>query len=148
MPITAWGGGLKEHPIPPHVNMMQGLLKNGCFHLSLRTWVASTDIKRTYNTFLLQLDIKEDRHTDVNVLMRSLNAIFNMKPQARTIQKVRTHKGWWFPPPGAICKALHKGKLLSSTVKWVDTWQRLDYTEDEEGPWIIDHKALQELVDA
>ncbi|GAQ93243.1 hypothetical protein KFL_013830020 [Klebsormidium nitens] len=148
MPVTAWGEGLKEHSIPPHVNMMQALLENGCFHPSLETWVASTDIKRTYDTFLLQLDIKEDRHTDVNVLMRSLNAIFNMKPAARSIQGVRTHKGWWFSPQGAICEALHRGKLLSSTVEWVDTWQRLDYTEDEEGPWMTDPKALQELVNA
>jgi hypothetical protein len=148
MPVTTWGEGLKEHSIPPHVNMMQALLENGCFHPSLETWVASTDIKRTYDTFLHQMDIKEDHHTDVNVLMRSLNAVFNMRPQARSIQGVRTHKGWWFAPRGAICDALHKGKLLSSTVEWVDTWQRLDYTEDEEGPWMTDPKALQELVDA
>jgi hypothetical protein len=32
MPITAWGEGLKEHSIPTHVNMMQALLENGCFH--------------------------------------------------------------------------------------------------------------------
>ena len=121
MPITAWGEGLKEHSIPPHVNMMQALLENGCFHPSLETWVASSDIKRTYDTFLHQMDIKEDRHTDVNLLMRSLNAVFKMRPQSRSIKTVRTHKGWWFAPQGAICKALHKSKLLSSTVEWVDT---------------------------
>ncbi|GAQ91963.1 hypothetical protein KFL_008920020 [Klebsormidium nitens] len=148
IPVTTWGEGLKEHSIPPHVNMMQALLENGCFHPSLVTWVASTDIKRTYDTFLHQMDIKEDRHTDVNVLMRSLNAVFSMRPQARSIQGVRTHKGWWFATQGAICGALHKGKLLSSTVKWVDTWQRLDYTEEEEGPWLTDPKAPENLIDA
>ncbi|GAQ86179.1 hypothetical protein KFL_002740170 [Klebsormidium nitens] len=148
MPITAWGEGLKEHSIPPHVNMMQALLENGCFHPSLETWVASADIKRTYDTFLHQMDIKEDRHTDINLLMRSLNAVFKMRPQARSIEKVRTHKGWWFAPQGAICEALHKGKLLSSTVEWVDTWQRLEYVEDKEGPWMTEPTALQELVDA
>ncbi|GAQ93344.1 hypothetical protein KFL_014570010 [Klebsormidium nitens] len=148
MPITAWGEGLKEHSIPPHVNMMQALLENGCFHPSLETWVASTDIKRTYDMFLLQLDIKEDRHTDINILIRSLNAIFNMRHAARSIQGVRTHKGWWFPTQGAICEALHKGKLLSSTMEWVDTWQRLDYIEDKEGPWMTDPNALEKLIDA
>jgi hypothetical protein len=148
MSITAWGEGLKEHSIPPHVNMMQALLENGCFHPSLKTWVASSDIKRTYDTFLLQMDIKEDRHVDVNILMRFLGSIFNMRPQARSIKGVQTHKGWWFTPHGAICEALHKGKLLSSTVEWMDTWQRLDYTKNKEGPWMTDPKALQELVDA
>jgi hypothetical protein len=148
MSITTWGEGLKEHSIPLHVNMMQALLENGCFHPSLETWVASTDIKRTYDTFLHQMDIKEDCHTDINVLVRSLNSVFKMRPQARSIKKVRTHKGWWFPPQGAICKALHKGKLLSATVEWVDTWQRLDYVKDKEGPWLTEPTALQELVDA
>jgi hypothetical protein len=137
MPVTSWGESLKDHCIPPHVNMIQALLDNGCFHPSKETWVASADIKRTYDTFLAQLDMKEERHIDVNVLMRSLNAIFNMRPQARTFQKVQTHKGWWFPNQGAICKALRDGKLLSLTVEWVDTWQRLDYKEDSEGPWIV-----------
>ncbi|GAQ87917.1 hypothetical protein KFL_003870150 [Klebsormidium nitens] len=146
VPVTAWGEGLKEHSIPPHVNMMQALLENGCFHPSLETWVASTDIKRTFDTFLLQLDIKEDPHTDVNILMRSLNSIFNMRPQARSIQGVRTHKGWWFSPQGAICEALHKGKLLSTTVEWVDTWQRHEYTEDEEGPWMTNPEAFKKLI--
>jgi hypothetical protein len=94
------------------------------------------------------MDIKEDCHVDVNVLMRSLGSIFNMRPQARSIQGVRFHKGWWFTPHDAICEVLHEGKLLSSTVEWVDTWQRLNYTEDKEGPWTTDPKALQELVDA
>jgi hypothetical protein len=128
--------------------MMQALLENGCFHPSLETWVASADMKRTYDVFLHQMDIKEDRHTDINVLMRSLNAVFKMRPHARSIDKVRTHKGWWFPPQGAISGALHKGKLLSSTVEWVDTWQRLEYVEDKEGPWMTEPTALQQLVDA
>jgi hypothetical protein len=145
MPLTAWGEGLKDNSIPPHVSMMQALLENGCFHPSLETWVASTDIKRTFDAFLLQLDIKEERHTDVNILIRSLNSIFTMRPQARSIQGVRTHKGWWFSPQGAICEALRKGKLLSSTVEWVDTWQRPEFTEDEEGPYMTDPKAFDKL---
>lgn len=118
VPVTSWGESLKDHSIPPYVIMMQALLENGCFYPSLETWVASADIKRTYDTFLLQMDIKEDRQTNINVLVSSLNAIFKMRAQSRSIQGVRTHKGWYFPPQGAICKALHNGKLRSTTVEW------------------------------
>jgi hypothetical protein len=147
MPITTWGEELKDHSIPSHVQMVQALLENGCFHPDLETWVASVDIKRTYDTFCAQMDIKEDRHIDVNVLMRSLKGVFHMRAQARTIQGKRTHKGWWFPPQSAVCKALHDGKLLSSTVKSVDTWQRIEYDEDKEGPWIAAAKSGDDLKD-
>jgi hypothetical protein len=118
VPVTTWGEGLKDHSIQPYVMMIQTLLKNGCFHPSLEIWVASADIKRTYDTLHFQMDIKEDRQTNLNVLVSSLSAIFKMRPQARSVQNVRTHKGWYFPPQGAICKALHDGNMRSTIVEW------------------------------
>jgi hypothetical protein len=134
IPVTAWGESLKDHSIPPHVKMMQALLENGCFHPSLETWVASVDMKATYDTFLSKLDIKEDRHMDVNVLISNLKGKFGMQSQARSIQGIPTHKGWWFPPEGLICKALHSEKMWSSTIEWVGRWCRYSgYREDADG---------------
>jgi hypothetical protein len=132
IPITAWGESLKDHSIPPYIKMMQALLENACFHPSAETWVATIDNKATYDTFLSTLNIKEDRHMDVNVLISNRKSKFGMRAQGRSIQQIPTHKGWWFPPQGSICKALHSEKSWSSTIEWVGEWCRYSgYTEDE-----------------
>lgn len=96
--------------------------------------MASVDIKATYDTFLSTLDIKENRHMDVNVLISNLKGKFDMQSQGRSIQGIPTHKGWWFSPKIFICKALHSEKMWSSTIEWVGRWCRYSgYREDADG---------------
>jgi hypothetical protein len=119
------------------VKVVQALLQNGCFHPLVETWIALEDIKGTYAKFLAALDIKEEHHMDVNVLISNPNGKFGMRPQARSIQQIPTHKGWWFPRKGSICKALHSKQTWPSTIGWVGRWCRISgYEEDPNCHWM------------